>query len=227
MTINNKKVVANKPLLAYTLKVANKVKKLDRKDGNIDLLAASIITMFMKDAVNYKANVIINKTIRDNESVMKDEIIENYFKEGRQTGKIFYIASSHKDSAEDHKPYQGKIYVDAYYNRHNQELIDYVKNNNIRTVQWVTGKPVYFITRPHCRHYFVAYTFDEIKGGRYHIPKRKVGDKEMQTPRDANIEYYEDRLKMLQALYKVKPTEKLKAHILKTKILISKWKKVK
>ena len=46
----------------------------------------------------------------------------------------------------------------------------------------------------------------------------------MQTPANANLQYYTDRYRLLMKLYKIQPTEKLKAMILKTKILINKWK---
>lgn len=224
----------NKTLLNYVSKVANKAKKLDKGagqyygNGGLDVLAIAIIQMFSKDAVNYKATLIANSEVRKYESEQKAEILVNSWKTNRANGKIFYIASKHADSAKDHKDWQGKIYVDRYWHNYDTDgrLEKFIREHNIKTVQWVTGNPVYFVTRPNCRHYFEPYSIDKVLAGKYHIPNRKIGDRRLQTPRGANLEYYENRLKMLLSLYNQYKTELLRKQIEKTKILISKWKKV-
>ena len=102
-------------------------------------------------------------------------------------------------------------------------MCDYVRTNDIPTVQWVTGKPVYFVTRPHCRHYFRTYTFEQIKSGNYRVPHSQKGLKSMQTPADATVEMYKEQLKELQTLYNVFKTRFIRDKIQKTKILIQKW----
>jgi len=219
--------------LAYAGKVADKAKKLDKgvgqyySAGGLDVLAVAIVKLFSKDAVNYKATVIADSEVRKFESEQKAEILVNSWKENRKDGKIFYIASKHVDSAQDHKDWQGKIYVDRYWHNYETDgrLGKFIREHNIQTVQWVTGNPVWFVTRPNCRHYFETYTVEQVLKGKYHIPNRKIGDRRLQTPRNANIEYYENRLKMLESLYKQYKTELLRKQIEKTKILISKWKK--
>ena len=224
----------NKVLIAYMVKLSNRVKKLDKGvgqyygTGGLDVLAVAILQLFNKQAVNYAASKIIHTEVRKYESEQKIQILDNQWKENRKTGKIFYVASSHKDSAKDHEPWQGKLYVDRYWHNYDTdgELGKFIRDNNIKTVQWVTGKPVWFITRPNCRHYFETYTFEQILNGKYTVPHRKIGDKRLQTPRDSNISYYEDRLRLLQELYKKHPTDILRRQIEKTKLLIAKWKKV-
>lgn len=213
------------------VKLANKIKKLDAGAGNyyetgLEVLAVAIFSAFSKRAVNYEATKIINYEVRKFESDKKVEILDNSFKENRLSGKIFYIASSHKDSAKDHEPWQGKIYVDRYWHNYDTDgkIGKFIRDNGIKTVQWVTGEPVWFITRPNCRHYFTTYTFDEIINNKYVIPHRKIGDKRLQTPRDANLQYYEDRLRLYKNMYNKYPTTLLKNQIEKTRLLISKWK---
>lgn len=221
----------NKLLLGYMMKLANRVKKLDGGAGNyyetgLEILAVAILTLFSKQAVNYDATKIVNHEVRKFESDKKIEILDNSFKANRLSGKIFYVASSHKDSAKDHEPWQGKIYVDRYWHNYDTDgkLGKFIRDNDIKTVQWVTGKPVWFITRPNCRHYFTTYTPEEILGNKYTVPHRKIGDKRLQTPRDATLEYYEDRLKLYKNMFNKYPTTLLKNKIEKTKLLISKWK---
>lgn len=223
----------NKVLLGYMIKLSNRVKKLDKGKGQyydtgLDVLAIAILSLFSKQAVNYAASKIVHTEVRKYESEQKIEILDNAWKENRKNGRIFYIASSHSDSAKDHEPYQGKIYVDRYWNNYDTDgkLSEFIRNNGIKTVQWVTGAPVYFITRPNCRHYFTTYTIDEVLNGKYKVPHRKIGDRRLQTPRDANLQYYEDRLRLLTNMYKKYPTPNLKRQIEKTKILIAKWKKL-
>lgn len=224
----------NKTVLAYFQKLANRAKKLDKGAGayygagGLEVLAVALVNLFMKRADNYNATVLINSEIRRYESEHKAEILQNAWKQNRLDGKIFYIASKHADSAADHAPYQGKIYVDRYWHNYDTDgrLGKFIKDNNIQTVQWVTGKPVWFITRPNCRHYFVNYTINEVLDGKYHVPNRKIGDKRLQTPAGANLEYYENRLKMLEELYRRYKIPLLKKQIDKTRLLIAKWKKL-
>lgn len=223
----------NKPLLGYMLKLANRTKKLDKGPGQyygsagLDVLAVAILSLYSKQAVNYQASLIVHSQVRKFESDKKIEILDNSFKENRKNGQIFYVASSHKDSAKDHEPWQGKVYVDRYWHNYDTDgsLEKYIKENDIRTVQWVTSKPVYFITRPNCRHYFTTYNIEQILNGEYKIPNRKIGDKRLQTPRDANLQYYEDRLRLLRNMYRKYATDNLKRQIDKTKLLVTKWKK--
>ena len=223
----------NKVLLTYVMKLANRVKKLDKGagqhygSGGLDVLAVAIVELFSKKAVNYQASKIVHYEVRRFESDKKWEALDDAWKENRKNGRIFYIASMHRDSAADHEPWQGKIYVDRYWHNYDTDgrLAKYIRENDIRTVQWVTGAPVYFITRPNCRHYFRTFTIDEILEGKYHIPKHKIGDKRLQTPQDANLQYYQDRLRLLLNMYHKYPTPILKKQIEKTKLLIAKWKK--
>lgn len=221
----------NKRLLAYVMKLANRAKKLDKGAGayyetGLDVLAGGIITLFMTDATNYKANKLINSEIRRYESERKAEILDNAWKMNRRDERIFYIASEHRDSAADHEPWQGKIYVDRYWHNYDVDgrLGEFIRSKGIRTVQWVVGKPVWFVTRPNCRHYFVNYGIEDILKGKYKIPHRIIGDKRLQTPQQANLQYYQDRLRLLETMYKRHQTDLLRKQILKTKILITKWK---
>jgi len=216
------------------MKLANRVKKLDKGagqyygTGGLDVLAAAIVSMYSKKAVNYETNILVNHEVRKYEDKRKIEILEDAFEENRKNGRIFYVASKHADSAEDHKDWQGKIYVDRYWHNYDTDgkLGKYIRENNIRTVQWVTGKPVWFITRPNCRHYFTNYSIDEVLNGKYKIPNRKIGDRRLQTPQDVNLHYYEDRLRLLMTMYSKYKTPLLKKQIDKTRLLIAKWKKL-
>ncbi len=218
-TLNMKKVKSNR-LLSYYMKVSNKVVRQKIEPEGFLLLFSKLIEPVSKK--------VINTDVQKHENDRKLIIMENAWKQNRVSGTIFYVASAHGDCAEDHLPYQGKIYVDRYWHNYDYtgEIADYINRNNIKTVQWVTGAPAYFITRPHCRHYFVNYSFDDIRTGNFNVPYHKIGQKKMQTPAKATLEFYQDRLASLYAMKSIYQTDSLKNKISKTKILITKWKKM-
>ena len=230
-TINSK--VKSKRLLAYAMKVSNKAKKLDKGKGQyygigLGVLADSLYMMFRKDEVRKNGNKIIYKHLDNEEKKKKKKVIDSAIDLGRKTGKIFFMCSYHRDSAPDHAPWQGKLYVDRYWHNYDKDgtLTAFVRNNNIKTLQWVIGKPVYMLTRPNCRHYMVQYSTEDILKGNYTTPIADEGDRGMQVPtRGATIESLQQELDMCEEMYRKFPTEKLKNRILKIKIILRRYKK--
>lgn len=105
---------------------------------------------------------------------------------GHRAGQgVFYLCSWHINPAEDHKDWQGRIYVDRFWRNILQGDVArlkaveaYIRNRNIKTVQWVTGAPVYMITRPYCRHFFTGLDTDEVLGASLKKIKKLHGDME-------------------------------------------------
>lgn len=221
-TIKSKPQYADKVLLGMAVKLANKAKKLPSSDG----LAVAIFDLFKKQKSNHLANKIINYDTQKIAEKKKDDLWDQFVEQNRDRGRWFYLASSHNDCAIDHKPYQGKMYVD---NKAPEEAIQYAKSKGWKTVQWVTGEPAWFITRPNCRHYFVSLRLDEVMGKsirklqRKHRTHTREGDRQFQTPAHAAVEEYRDRLEMLRKLYAEHPTEELKKEMLKARMLLKKW----
>lgn len=237
MTINNK--VYDLKLLNMMFKLTNKAKKLDKGAGKyyesgLDILAIALLDLFNNEKINVKSRKLINHDLMEESENQKNDILNTYIEENHKNNVVFYLASSHNDCAEDHKDYQGKIYVDKrwrYLPGIDKKLIQkYIMNHNVKTIQWVMGNPVWFITRPNCRHYFVAIPTEQILNKSVKKLKKKYkthtdeGDREFQTPAKIAIEEYEDRLKMLEYLYDKYKTEKLKNMIMKTRMLLKKWK---
>ena len=88
------------------------------------------------------------------------------------TEVVFMVCSKHSKPAEDHKDYQGKIYVDRFWrtkvNLTMQKKIEaYIKNHNVKTVQYIMGEPVYMTTRPYCKHYFIPVSTESVLGKSY------------------------------------------------------------
>lgn len=153
--------------------------------------------------------------------------------------KLFYIASRHDDSAEDHEFWQGKVYVDARWHKmvKDPQLWDaiesYIYNNSTETFQWVIWDPVYFITRPNCRHYMLSISAREALGMtpeeiiKKHDMSRKIGPRgEMQTPAKRKLDQYKKRLALHMKMYRERPSETLEKMIEKDKLLIDKWQRM-
>ena len=134
--------------------MSNKAKKIVAP--NVKTLSLLLLKLFN----NKIPRKIINyNTARDAE-LKKRGFLDEYINSNRENDRWFYLSSAHGDCAPDHVNWQGKIYVDA---NAPEDIIQYALKCKIYTIQWVTSDPVYFLTRPNCRHYFVGISEDDVK----------------------------------------------------------------
>lgn len=221
-TIRSKRQYADKALLAMAIKTANRASKFQGPDAS-----GLILDLFLRKS-DKAAKHIINHDAQKIAESEKNSAIKTEIAENRAKGKWFYLASSHNDCAKDHLEWQGKLYVDA---EAPEEVLQYAKARELYTVQYVMDSPAWLITRPNCRHYFVALTEKEVRGSsmkelkKRHHTHTPEGDRDFQTPARRAVEEYEDRLRLLRALYRERPFEKLKNEIQKAEMLLKKWKK--
>lgn len=221
------------------------------KKNNIYQNMNKISYFVAKETEANEKNKVISDSLKENESYfIKIDWGDRYLSEEKvENAKIFYLISRHNDCAQDHKEYQGKIYIDSNWKRFikskelRQKIQDFIDKKNIKTFQWVIGKPVWLITRPNCRHYFEKVSFNEVDSNSIDdllLAKKmssEVGGTRGQTIKHStkrewytkeNIENiirkYEERLSYHQSLYDVQKNEELKRDIEKDKLLIKKWK---
>ena len=207
-------------------KVASKTSKTVDHRKNADENSEIILLLFGKMGYNGKAKHLINHETMETAEKSKHEVIKSYIKESESLDRWIYLASSHVDCAEDHVPFQGKLYYD---NKAPEYVVEYARKHGYRSIQWVMDAPAWFITRPNCRHFFKSLPLDVVK--QYSIKElqrrykthRMTGDTTLATPRKVAIEEYKDRLDMLKAMYHEHPTESLRRQINKIKILLKKW----
>lgn len=238
----NKNLPVSMKAVEYSVKMYDKIEKrnVDNviESENLASVSAAFAYLIMnKYKVNDNLRVIEDEEQRKILGEEKEAFIMSEIQENRMERKYFYLCSSHSDSAKDHAPYQGKVYID-------EECDDYkclmlARQYHMVTYQWVIGKPVWMVTRPNCRHYFKALTYSEVAGKSYdslieeHKMHRKIGERgdRIQTinSRGKKVQFviksYEDRLRCHQDLYRVRPNEMLKRAIEKDVLLIRKWKK--
>lgn len=85
----------------------------------------------------------------------------------RNNNMVFYLCSSLGDCAPDHQLYQGKIYIDENWTSYVDEELaekveEYIKANNVQTMQYIEDNPPYLNSRPNCRHHFEPITTEEV-----------------------------------------------------------------
>lgn len=219
-----------------------------------EMVGVLVFDLLNKNHIEKDLSQQITKEADKSEGTNKEEAINNTIAQNRSltNPKIFYLASQHKDSASDHAPYQGKMYIDEGWKSvipsvEQQKLIEkYLQKNNVKTMQWVTGEPVWFITRPNCRHYFKSLTFNDVITSSVtklldeHKMDTAIGDRQyLQTIKHSTskdwyddirnaqllLDKYRERLKLHQDMYAQVKTPILANAIEKDKMLIAKWEK--
>ena len=220
----------------------------------LELTSIFVFDLIDKNKIEKKLSHEITEEADKKEGDSKKRAIAENIQNNRSMAvpKIFYLASQHKDSASDHKDYQGKMYIDEKWKSViddkdlQMQISKYINEHNIKTIQWVTGEPVWFITRPNCRHYFKEMdTADVLGTSRTKLLKQNemdsaIGDRQyLQTIKHSTskewyqdirnaqllLEKYKERLDLHQSLYETMPNKILKNAIAKDKMLINKWQK--
>lgn len=228
-------------------------KKVPDEIASIPILAGGIFELFEKhDADKFLTQNIYKKTAKEDGKQKKKVIVDEIRNNRLMTQpKVFYLASTHGDSASDHVDYQGKVYIDEKWKNYikdediRNQISTYIKEHNVKTLQWVIGKPVWFVTRPNCRHYFKNMnTYDVLNqslkvliedynvkseiGERQYLQTKKhpTNKKWYEDKRNAEqiLKKYEERLEYHKKLYNEYPSEQLFNAIKKDQLLIKKWK---
>lgn len=189
-----------------------------------------------------KTKKIVNASIRKEQGEEIKDVLDEFFKENRNSRHIFYLVSYHNDCAIDHLAYQGKMYIDKT-GLTQEEKKEADKHDVWLSFQEITGSPVWLITRPNCRHYFIALTKEEIEGkSNTELLKKygmihKVGPRNIKTINhsinkgwytETNVKsiirQYERRAYYHKSLRNVnKKDENLNMAYNKDKLLIKKW----
>ena len=176
-----------------------------------------------------------NESLRETEAENKGKVLST-------AEKPFALCSRHDDCAKDHESYQGKVYVHEWA-LSDPDIRKWCEENDIKTVEWVTGKPVWMVTRPNCRHFFKDISFEQAQGKvgvmlkEYGMDRVAGSEKGWKTIKHdtrkewyteervaATITKYKNRLRKHERMARVATNENLDNLIKKDKLLLSKWK---
>lgn len=253
-TLNSK--VKNAEMLKLANHYTRSIKKLLTKNTvNLvynGLLSVAVFDLLKKKDLEKKMSHQIVKQADKIEGEEKDKVVKDNLEKNRhlENPKIFYLSSWHKDSASDHAPFQGKIYVDVKWQNFikdkelKEQIAKYISSNDVKTLQWVLGAPVWFMTRPNCRHYFKELSVEEVLnnsadsllktfnmrtavGDRQYLQTLKIAKSKNKQEEIRNAELllksYKERLSLHTEMWKANPNDVLKAAIKKDLALVRKW----
>ena len=226
-----------------------------RERGRGAVISALALRFITDKKIYERANTINFDNAKKEEGESKMWLMESMRKEAYQEAKgkpwdqarVFWLASKHLDCAEDHIPYQGKLYYDRYWRRcitdpqGRADMETFIEANALRSYQWVINRPAWLVTRPNCRHFFKQITYQEAQENlesllqRMNMVKEK-GNTDNQTikhplnkgwyteenVRDI-IQKYERRLETHERMMARHPTEELRRMIEKDRLMIKKW----
>lgn len=169
-----------------------------------------------------------------------------------ETGEnaIFYLASEHDDCAEDHLPYQGKLYCDKHWrskvaNKDKAAIQSFISSHQIKPMQWVISRPAWLITRPNCRHYFQPIPVEEAftntipalieKYQMHHEVGQRGSLQSIRHPINKGwytksnvmsiLNQYLERLRLHKELYEAKQTQEMADQIRKDRLLVERWRR--
>lgn len=156
--------VANQSLRTYT-KTVRIVDSLATPDDLYETVKKQApkgiqngLKVVYSDGKQYSWKAYMEMNIR---TTVHQEMTEHQMKVGARVNQIFYICDSFADCAPDHADYQGKI----YYNEEcdiPEDVMRYIEQNQIQSMQEVTNGEPFLTSRPNCRHNFHAIPTDEV-----------------------------------------------------------------
>ena len=156
------------------------------------------VLMYMQEGKLYNKQILkystgINKIQEHADSRRRKTGLAQEMRAHRARTGVFYLLSSHSNPAEGHAPYQGKIYVDRFWRsitaddpELQKKVRAYIRNHDTLTVQEIIREPVYMLTRPYCKHFFIELDTDEVLNNG--LKKVKQSHPEAQV-RTHNINY--------------------------------------
>ena len=156
--------VANQSLQTYirTVKIVDSLSTPDTLYETVKRQAPKGIQNGLKvvysDGKQYSWKAYMEMNIR---TTVHQEMTEHQMKVGAKVNQIFYMCDSFADCAPDHADYQGKI----YYNEEcdiPEDVMRYIEQNQIQSMQEVTNGEPFLTSRPNCRHNFHAIPTDEV-----------------------------------------------------------------
>lgn len=158
-----------------------------------------------KDLVQVMGKLERHTDSRDKAKRIKDTIARSRSNVTDDPGKlpiIFYACSRHSSPANDHKDYQGAIYVDRYWRRYTVGMMpewitaaveDYIEKNEVVSIQKIMGPPVWLGVRSYCRHIFTPVkTLTVLTENKNTYIKKTYARR---TKRGATYEYIKKHLK--------------------------------
>ena len=184
-----------------------------REKAQMYVLVKNIaVLMYMQEGKLYNKQILkystgINKIQEHADSRRRKTGLAQEMRGHRARTGVFYLLSSHSNPAEGHAPYQGQIFVDRFWKsvtsddpELQKKVRAYIRNHDTLTVQEIIKSPVYMITRPYCKHFFIELDTDEVLNNG--VKKIRNNHPEAQV-RTHNINYRTKYYKLREKIHTV------------------------
>lgn len=180
-----------------------------REKAQMYVLVKKIATlMYMQEGKLYNKQILkystgINKIQEHADSRKRRIGVRDEMRAHRAEGGVFYLLSSHSNPALGHAPYQGKIFVDRYWKSitgGDKRVQAYIRNHDTMTVQEIMKEPVYMITRPYCKHFFIELDTEEVLNNGAKKVKEMHPEAQVRTQ---NINYRQKYYRLRQRIHTV------------------------
>jgi hypothetical protein len=125
---------------------------------------------------------------------VQQEVGNKQIQIGSQNNVCFYAVNEFADCADDHAPYQGKIYYDERFESFpiqdeiKSKVRAHIKSKNMMSIQEVRDGGPYLTTRPNCRHRMLPLTIGQV----LNLTLSEIKDKFSLSYGSYNDENYKD-----------------------------------
>ena len=191
-----------------------------------------------KNGRHYEFKSYMEMSVR---TAINNEITKQQLELNKETQNIFMLCNEFQDAANDHAPYQGKIYFDDRYKSFGlpdeleEKVTNFIRDKKLKSMQWVVGKPVWLTTRPNCRHKLLPITIKQAMGD-INVVKRDMktvqgnykNDKKYEQTQalrycERNVRKYKSQLNQAILIDQKIPSLEIKRLIKHYKELTRKW----
>lgn len=148
--------------ISWTLEEETKI-LYDAMERTVDQDLSKMIGVTYKNGRQITFRSYMEMRIRTDINHVAIDMMEDA---SNRLGVVLFLCNEFGTCADDHRPYQGKVYVlENWRNLVSSDKIDkytdYIQKNDIQTLESIKGAPVYLGTRPNCRHTFTPITFEQ------------------------------------------------------------------
>lgn len=247
-------LVAHFAALSVAIARQAKAEGIEAKTPENRAKRSSMAFRAIESGLSDSRTIGVTEPARKYEAELKEIMADSALRVNRRepTPVVFYLCSKHMDCAQDHLPWQGRLYIDDQWrtwvkDREERKAVNvYLSSHKIPSLQKTMHRPVWLMTRPNCRHYMDGIQTSEVLSGK--APEDMLRERGMihdvgprgrmktifhrtdagwYTPQnvEAIIRQYEERLSALIAMSEAEPRNRdIDRAIVKTKELIRKWK---
>lgn len=193
------------------------------RQTDLDKRAESLYAVLRNDVsvLEHTKNAIADRVEFDSKHTELMQIL-------RDDQNKFFYCTAHKNCAEGHQAYQGRLYF-RQSGTFSEEEQDFINKNKLLSVEEVVMEPIWLTTRRNCKHRLIPISYSRLKTGDY----SEFRVRHEISYEEGQYNAYKDRYRMYSMVKKtfeksdVKIPKQLAIDQKRTKQLVRAWKERK